>query len=305
MSKTNLYNLDLNLLLVLDAIHGEKSLTRAGEKLHLTQSAISHALARLRTHFDDRLFIREGNRMEPTPLCSALHESIDPALKQIVSSIEDRGKFDPGKSTRCFRLGISDYLCTLLLPQILSQVEAEAPGVSIHIAQPTYEQRTPMMQEGKLDIFLGTKRNYSPFIKGEYLFSDREICVVRNDHPQVGKAVREDELASLNFLAFSLSETGQGFLEEYLYRKGLGHRIKLTVQQEVTIPHLVSKSNLVGTMAERLALHFSEFLPIRTAPLPLEDTSFDICQHWHSRSETDAANNWIRGVISKAASSLL
>lgn len=305
MSITNLYNLDLNLLLVLDAIYREKNLTRTGERLHITQSAISHALARLRTHFNDQLFVREGNKMEPTSLCNALHKSIDPALEQIVKSIKDRGKFTPERSTRCFRLGISDYLCTILLPEILSIVEKEAPGVSIHISQPTYEQRAPMLQDGKLDIFLGTKRDYGPLIKTEHLFYDHEVCVVRNDHPYIKESIKEDDFPKLKFLAFSLSESGQGFLEDLLYKKGLGDRIRLIVQQEVTIPYLVSNSDLVGTMAEKLALHFSNLMPIKYFPLPIENALFDICQLWHSRNNVDPANQWMRGVILKASSTIL
>lgn len=304
MSKTNFYNLDLNLLRVLDTIHTEKSLTKAGEKLHITQSGISHALAKLRDHFDDRLFVREGNQMRPTSLCTSLVETISPSLNNISRAIDDRGVFIPEKSTRCFRLGVSDYLCTVLLPEILSIVNREAPGICINISQPTHEQRAKMLQEGRLDIFLGTERDYGPFIKCETLFRDREIGVFRADHPKIVHNLCEEDLSELDFLAFSLSESGQGFLEEFLHRKGLGHRIKLIVQQEVTIPHLVCNSDLVGAVAEKLALHFSSFMPIKYVPLPIEDTGFEICQSWHSKNDNDPANQWMRETILRASANI-
>jgi DNA-binding transcriptional LysR family regulator len=301
MSKTNLYNLDLNLLIVLDAIYNEKSLTLAGERLNITQSAISHSLAKLRDYFQDKLFLRQGNKMEPTPLCSALQESISPALLKITLSIDDRGKFVPEKSTRSFRLGMSDYLCTVLLPEIIKIVSKEAPGVCIHTSPPTHEQRLLMLREGKLDIFLGTPRNYGPAIKSQYLFSDKETCIFRENHPLIKNTLCEDDLSKLDFLAFSLSESGQGFLEELLHKKGLVHRIKMIVQQELTIPHLVCNSDLVGAVAEKLALHFSKIMPIKYLSIPIGGPEFDIYQSWHSRNDFDPANIWMRSIILRAA----
>lgn len=304
MSKTNLYNLDLNLLIVLDAIYSEKSLTLAGERLNLTQSAISHSLAKLRNYFQDKLFLRQGNKMEPTPLCSALHESISPALLKINLSIDDRGKFVPKKSTRSFRIGVSDYLCTILLPEIVKIVSKEAPGICICTAQPTHEQRGQMMRDGKLDIFLGTPRNYGPMIKSKYLFSDKETCIFRENHPLIKNTLCEGDLSRLDFIAFSLSESGQGFLEELLHKKGLGHRIKMIAQQEIAIPHLVCNSDLVGAVAEKLALHFSKIMPIKYLPIPIGGPEFEIHQSWHSRNDSDPANMWIRSVILRASKSI-
>ncbi|CCO25074.1 LysR family transcriptional regulator [Maridesulfovibrio hydrothermalis] len=304
MSKTNLPNIDLNLLVILDAVFNERSLTLAGKKLFMTQSAVSHALSKLRDHFEDHLFIRRGNSMEPTALCKMLHENISPSLKNILQSLEDRGEFNPATSKRMFCFGLSDYLCKLLLPEILIKLKKQAPGVSIRIVQPTYEQRTTMLKEGKLDVFLGCSRDSGAGVHKEKLFEDREVCIVRKDHPVKGPVMTEDELANSEFAALSLSESGLGFLEDFLYRKGVQRKIKVVVQQEIVIPSLVENSDLVGTLAERLAKMYTEDNTLRIVELPLKNTMFEVCLHWHNINDQDPAQQWIRSIIRETTDNL-
>lgn len=302
MSKTNLPNIDLNLLVILDKIYTERSLTIAGKKLFMTQSAVSHALSKLRDHFDDRLFIRQVNKMEPTPLCMTLHQNLSPCLKNIMQSIEDRGEFNPATSKRTFCLGLSDYLCKLLLPIILQELSKQAPDICIRIVQTTYEQRTAMLKSGKLDLFLGCSRDdYGAGIQKEKLFEDREVCIVRQDHSIEGPVMTEKELADSEFVALSLSESGLGFLEDFLYRKGVQRKIKIVVQQETIIPSLVENTDLVGTLAERLAHMYTREKKFRIISLPLQNTTFEVFQHWHSLNDKDPAHQWIRHIIKKAA----
>ncbi len=304
MSKTNPANLDLNLLIILDTIFSEKNLTQAGKKLFMTQSAVSHALSKLRHHFNDRLFVRQGNIMEPTPLCKKIQANISPSLKQIIHSIADSGEFQPDSSKRVFSLGLSDYLCKLLLPGILHELETKAPDISIRIIQTTYEQRIEMLQNGKLDIFLGCPRDYGGGVLKEKLFEDREVCVVRNGHPIKGKVMNEAEMANSEFAALSLSETGLGFLEDYLYRKGVQRKIKIVLQQETVIPSLVENSDLVGSIAQRLAEIYADKGRLRIVRMPLKNTDFEVFQHWHSVNDDDPAQKWMRTLIRNVAATL-
>ncbi|WP_320007758.1 LysR family transcriptional regulator [Maridesulfovibrio sp.] len=304
MSKTNLTSLDLNLLIILDTIFSEKNLTQAGKKLFMTQSAVSHALSKLRLHFNDRLFVRRGNIMEPTPLCRKIQSNISSSLKQIIHSIADSGEFQPWSSKRVFSLGLSDYLCKLLLPGILHTLESEAPDISIRIIQTTYEQRAEMLKNGKLDIFLGCQRDYGGGVLKEKLFEDREVCVVRNGHPITGTVMNESEMADSEFAALSLSETGMGFLEDYLYRKGVQRKIKVVLQQETVIPSIVENSDLVGSVAQRLAELYTGKGRLRMVKMPLENTVFEVFQHWHSVNDEDPAQKWMRMLIRNVAETL-
>lgn len=304
MSKTNLANIDLNLLVILDRIYTERSLTIAGKRLFMTQSAVSHALSKLRDHFQDRLFIRRGNSMEPTPLCTTLHASISPCIKNLLQSLDDRGDFTPETSQRTFCIGLSDYLCKLLLPGILKKLAEQAPGISLRVVQTTYEQRAEMLKNGKLDIFLGCSRDYGAGVMQEKLFDDREVCIVRKDHPLKGETMSEEEMSNCEFAALSLSESGLGFLEEFLYRKGVQRKIRIVVQQETVIPTLVENSDLVGSIAERLATMHAADSRFRIIKLPLQNTSFSVFQHWHFMSDNDSAHNWIRKIIKQTAEEL-
>ncbi|NDV26403.1 LysR family transcriptional regulator [Desulfovibrio sp. JC010] len=304
MSKNNVTKLDLNLLVILDTIFSERSLTMAGKKLFMTQSAVSHALSKLRQHFDDRLFIRRGNIMEPTPLCKTVQKNISPSLKTIIQSLADRGEFEPASSKRTFCLGLSDYLCKLLLPNILQKIDDTAPGISLRIIQTTYEQRAEMLQNGKLDVFLGCTRDYGAGVLKEKLFEDREVCVVRDGHSIQGRVMDEKEMADNEFAALSLSETGLGFLEDYLYRKGVQRRIKVVLQQETVIPAIVENSDLVGSVAQRLAEMYAREGRLRIVRMPLENTVFEVFQHWHTLNDNDPAQKWLRRIISEAAATL-
>ncbi|WP_027722239.1 LysR family transcriptional regulator [Maridesulfovibrio zosterae] len=304
MSKTNLPNIDLNLLVVLDKIFSERSLTQAGKKLFLTQSAISHALSKLRDHFDDQLFIRLGNRMEPTALCRTIHHKINPSLRSIMESLDDRGVFNPLTSKRTFCLGLSDYLCKLLLPEILQKLGEQAPGVSIRIVQTTYEQRLEMLKNDRLDLFLGCLRKVENGVKTAKLFEDHEVCIVRHDHHIKNDVMTDADLNNSKFIALSLSESGLGFLEDFLYRRRIQHNIKIVVQQETVIPSLVEYSDLIGIIAERLAQRHVATGKFRIIRLPLADTKFEIFQHWHTVHDNDYAHIWMRNLIQNVALNL-
>lgn len=297
-------DLDLNLLAVFEAIYAERGLTRAGQRLHLTQSAVSHALSRLRAHFCDKLFVRRGNRMEPTPMAQRLADNLLPGLKLVQNALNDRGEFSPASSHRTFVLAMTDYTSVVLLPPLLAHLNRHAPGIRLRIMQTNFEERTQLMREGAIDLVLGCEHPYGHDISSSVLFSDREVCVVRKGHPLTQQEMTLERFLEAESIALSLSQTGEGFVEEYLVQKGLRRNVMLTVQQELTIPVLVSTTDFVGTMAERIAREFVRRLPIRLLPVPLPRPEFDILQHWHASRKDDPAHAWLRGIMSDVASSL-
>lgn len=296
--------LDLNLLAVFEAVYAERSLTRAGQRLHLSQSAASHALSRLRDHFDDRLFVRRGNRMEPTPLAERLAANLLPGLKLVKNALNDRGAFAPAKSRRTFVLAMTDYTSVVMLPPLLAHLKEHAPGIRLRIMQTNFEERTKLLRDGTIDMVLGCEHNYGSDVHCETLFQDREVCVVRKGHPLTRGELTLERFLSAESIALSLSQTGEGFVEEYLVQKGLRRNVMLTVQQELTIPVLTATTDLVGTMAERIARGFMGKLPIRLLPVPLPRTRFDILQHWHASRGDDDAHVWLRGALRKVSASL-
>ena len=182
----NLANFDLNLLLVFHAIYSENSLTRAGRRMGLSQPAISHSLSRLRLAFDNPLFIRKGRRMEPTPL--ARH--IDPAIRKMIElaqkTIAEPNTFNPRESQRTFHVGMQDYPMMVVLPKLLDLLDTEGARIGIRVYDLNMEERRFALEEGRLELVIGCRQEYDSHIHRQHLFDDREVCIMRRDHPEGG-----------------------------------------------------------------------------------------------------------------------
>lgn len=295
---------DLNLLAVFAAIYRKRNLTLAGEDLNLSQSAMSHALGRLRSQFNDPLFIRQGNSMEPTPLAENLATGILPGLEMVGGAIRDKGTFQPATTRRTFRLGMNDYGGAIVLPLLTEHIRRAAPNVALHIVHSTHEERQQMLKEGALDAVMGCYLIEGKHICSAELFRDREACVVRHDHPLATGALEPSRFQDMPFIALSLSVSGKNVLDRVLEKTGFKLNPVVTIQQELAVPELVRTTGLAGTMAERLArrtIHGNE-LCIR--PLPFADAEFSPRLFWHTSRDTEPGQRWLRGCLFEAAASL-
>ncbi len=296
----NLAEFDLNLLVIFDAVYKEKNLTRAGQRLNLSQPAISHALNRLRAAFDDPLFIRHGYRMEPTPLTEELKENIKKVLDLTERTLEDRGNFDPYRSTRTFHIGIQDYPMIVVLPRLIKSLREEAPNIKIRTFHLSMEERKTALEDGKLDMVIGIKQDFGSSIFQQYLFKDREVCIMRKDHPLAKAKMSLEQYLSGEFIGLSVSDVKQARIDRKLSEMGHKRDIKLTVENEIAIPQLVSQSNYLAIIAELVAGEFLDWLPIKAVPLPIDIDTFDINQYWHVRYQKDPGHSWLRQAIKKA-----
>jgi LysR family transcriptional regulator, nod-box dependent transcriptional activator len=296
----NLTDFDLNLLVIFDAIYKEKNLTRAGQRLNLSQPAISHALNRLRGAFDDPLFIRHGYCMEPTPLTEELKENIKKVLALTERTLEDRGSFDPYRSTRTFYIGIQDYPMMAVLPRLVKPLQEEAPNIKIRTFHLNIEERKTALEDGKLDMVIGIKQDFGSSIFQQYLFKDREVCILREDHPLADSEISLEQYLDAEFIGLSVSDIKQARIDRKLSEMGYKRDIKLTVENEIAIPQIVSQSNYLANVAELIAGEFLPWLPIKALPLPIEIDSFDINQYWHVRYQKDPGHTWLRQTIKKS-----
>ena len=176
-------NFDLNLVRVFVAIYQEKSLTRTGERLNLTQSAISHALSRLRSALGDRLFERRGARMLPTAMARDVFPGLESGLRRMEAVLADGGRFDPAVSRRIFRLGMNDYSTSILLPRLMARLRREAPGLRLRIRQTTLEERQAFLMDGTVELLTGCDQDLGPGVARDRLFMDRDVVVVPEGHP--------------------------------------------------------------------------------------------------------------------------
>ncbi|MBU2515863.1 LysR family transcriptional regulator [bacterium] len=298
----NLADFDLNLLVVFDAIYKEKNLTRAGQRLNLSQPAISHALNRLRNAFDDPLFVRHGYQMEPTPLTEELKENIKKVLELTERTLEDRGSFDPYRSTRTFYIGMQDYPMIVVLPRLIQTLNESAPNVNIRTFHMSIEGRKTALEDGKLDMVIGIRQDFGSSIFQQYLFKDNEVCIFRRDHPTIKEELTLEQYLQAEFIGLSISDIKQARIDRRLKEMGYKRKTRLTVENEVTIPQLVSRSDYLANIARLVANEYLPWLPIKALPLPIELEELEFFQYWHDRHQKDPGHNWLRQTIKKVCS---
>lgn len=289
--------LDLNLLVVLEAIHAEGSLTRAAQRLHLSQPALSHALARLREALDDPLFLRQGNRMVPTPRTQRLMGPLHEALGLIGEAVQEGARFDPATSRQEFRLGLRDVFEATTLPALLGQVAREAPGVRLASVRADRRELEADLADGRLDIALDVLLPLAPDgdIRREPLSHDRLMVVARRGHPAVkrGRISLEAYLAAGHLLVSS-RRRGPGFEDQELARLGHERQVVLRCQHYFAACRVVESTDHLLTMPAQYAALANAGLANVLLEMPVELPPMDVYLYWHESRENDPANRWLR-----------
>ena len=289
-----LRNIDLNLLVVLDALLTEKHVTRTGARLHLSQPAISHSLSKLRVLLDDPILIRQGSEV----VLSALAQNLQAPLKEILSQIEILlGKsidFVPANSHRTFRLAMSDYGAAIVLPKLLRQLRAEAPNTTLVVTQDSRHGMLEQIAQGKIDLALGVFPNLSADISSEVLFEETFSCLLdRSTLPANGQLDLDNYLLRPH-IPVSVDGCSNGEIDRLLRDEGLQRRIAVSVPHWRTAPSMISNTDLILTVATRTldnALLDEELVSL-SPPLPIPP--FPFVQLWHNRFGEDPAHRWLR-----------
>lgn len=304
MNQTNLSKFDLNLLVIFDAIYREKNLTRAGQRLNLTQPAISHALNRLRSAFDDRLFIRHGHQMAPTSLADDLNRNIKQILDLADRTLGERGAFNPESSHRQFNIGIQDYPMLVVLPKLMKTIKPLAPRIGIRIYNFNMEARKAALEDGKVELVLGIKQSFNSNIYQQYLFKDKLVCILRKDHPHIGNTLTLTQYLAAEHIALAVSDYGEETIDRVLKKTGQHRNIRYTVEQETAIPRLVSTTDYLANVAESVAKEYIKWLPIKIRPVPEMQHQFELYQFWHIRNHMDPAHEWLRKTVKTVCENL-
>ncbi len=288
-----LNRLDLNLLHVFDTIYREGSLTRAAKALHLTQPAVSHSLSRLRDHFDDPLFTRQGNQMIPTPLARRFLESMRPGLNQIQGAVNQFHAFDPATQRKTYSLGLRDILESTFLPQLMERLMPypELEVVSQRVARRDMETQ---LAAGKLDFAVDVLLPVSNQTSHQLLRQDRLVVVARSDHPLTkGPLKMEDYLAAKHVLVSSRTE-GPGIEDFELSRLGVQRDIRLRCQHYFAACRVAEGTDLLLTMPETYARILTERANLTLMDPPAQLPSIDVHLYWHKAYEKEPALIWFR-----------
>lgn len=292
--------LDLNLLVALDALLTERSITKAAERLNLSPSATSNALARLREYFDDELLVQVGRRMEPTPRAEGLHEAVRDVLVRVDSTIAMQPAFDPTRTDRAFRIFVSDYTQMVFAPHLLALASQERCSARFDfLPQVTNPQRS--LERGEADLLIIPRGFLSPDHPEEVLYTEEFVCVVWRDGPLArGELSFERYLAAGHVLMQPPGGAGDSFEAWFVKRYGVTRRVAVTSYGFASLPALVVGTDLIATVHARLARVLSAAWPIeiRTPPLPI--TAMEQGVQWHKYRSQDPGLVWLRGLLRRA-----
>jgi DNA-binding transcriptional LysR family regulator len=296
MSEMNA-GLDLNLLRVFLAIWDLRSLTAAGERLGLTQPAISHALRRLRDRFDDPLFVRATNRMLPTEAAVRLHEPLDRAFGIINRAIQERVAFDPKVTQRVFRVAMSDVSEVRHLPRLMAQLVRVAPLARLDVVPLAVDSIVGAMRAGEVDLAIGYLRNLDGECVSKPLFDDNFVCMVRRDHPMGRSRLTKDNFVDLRYIHAGTSAPGHQMIEQWLAETGVKRQIAVRLGHFTVAPDIVRDTDLAVIFPEILARQLNGAKAFRLLKLPFDLPPVQIMVHTHSRFASDMGINWLRDTL--------
>jgi DNA-binding transcriptional LysR family regulator len=287
---------DLNLLLAFDALWTERHVTRAARRVGLTQSAMSHALGRLRAQFEDPLFQRTPRGLSPTARAHALAPSVTEALAIVRRAVESQTRFSPAALRRTFTIGTSDYGELALLPRLLVRLLREAPEVRL-VVRPAVGLGERDLLSGAHDLVLGVGRPEGDGVRGEVLFSDSLVTLLRAGHPAAKKPLTLARFAALPHVLVSPQGAGEATVDVALRERGLSRRLVLRIPHFLSAPLVVAESDAVITLPARVARAVAgqHRFVTRKPPLPLPGFSFS--QFWHARNDDDPAHAWLRELV--------
>ena len=297
--------LDLNLLTALRALLAEKSVTRAGEVVHVTQSAMSGILGRLRDYFGDPLIVPVGRKMELTPLAERLVEPVNDVLLRIDATIATRPEFDPEVSHRRFSIIASDYLIHVLLADVLRRIHVESPGVSVEFRGPS-ELATAELEAGEVDFVVSPESLGTSEQSGAALFEDSYMILADIDNPEVGDSISIEQYLGMRHVAFQNGVHGLPHFETWLAnRYGEERTVDVVVNSFLLLPRLVVGTARIATMHTRLANQLANQV-VGPLPLRLVRPEFEIPKlvevlQWHKYRDMDPASIWLRTHIIEAA----
>jgi DNA-binding transcriptional LysR family regulator len=291
---------DLNLLVVFDALLRLRSVTRTAEALGMSQPAMSLALSKLRTVFGDPLFVRGSRGVSPTPRAEQLAVPVRRVLDQIKNDVLRQPSFDPARTDRTFTFNMADVGELVFLPRLYAHLRAVAPGANIRTVSTPPAQLAEAMQSGEVDLAVG----YFPGLQGaaiyqQRLFGHSFVCILRKDHPLSGAQITKKQFLEAQHAVVHQEGKSHELFEEALAAQGLARRVVLSIPHFLAIPLVIAESDLIVTVPYAIGVSFAKMANLKLARPPIEVGPAEVKQHWHARFHHDQVNQWIRGVVAE------
>lgn len=294
----NLTNVDLNLLVALEALLRERNVTRAGRLVGLSQPAMSATLARLRALFDDPLLARVGREYRLTPRANELVEPLRSALEAVERTLQRSAPFDPATAKRRFRIAVSDHLMVVVLPPLIEHLRQVAPGIQLHLRQVTPEISKDLNAR-RVDLSLQPS-GLLPDVATQDLFVDRWVCAVWRGNQTVKQRITIEQLASLPHVSFAGGRTSlaERYLQPHLSQP---LQVSVTTQSFTSLPFLIRGTQMITLVQHTLGACLQHEAEVRLLEPPVPITRLMIAMCWSPSCTADPAHTWLRQTVADIA----
>lgn len=287
---------DLNFLNLIDALYQERSVSRAAERLDLTQPAVSHALNRMRRRFGDELFVRSGAGMSPTPIGERIARGAHRALELIQADIWDGPTFNPAISDRTFVVGMTDMGGTVILPRVIKALFVDSPMLKIKPVAVRPAEVGDLLESGVIDLAWGFFGNLSDKLYQQTLFRRSLTGIIRKGKRGRKKMDYETFVSTPHVVASATTQTND-LLQQKVIEQGQRLRIAMEVPYLLAIPGIIAETEYIATVPDELAALFLRLAEIEVFELPLPIPDIAVKQYWHARYNGDAGHQWFRKMV--------
>ncbi|MCW8864441.1 MAG: LysR family transcriptional regulator [Colwellia sp.] len=293
--------IDLNLFTVFDAIYRERNITAAAKSLNLSQPAVSHALARLRDNFADPLFIRQGNKMQPTPIAKNVITDVQEALNQLQVTLAQSKQFDAKDSKKHCAISLHSSLEALYLPSLIKRFAEQAPNMRLTCTSVRRIELEHKLASGDIDLAMDVLLPVNDNIKHTSLANDELVVVAAKNHTLFEQSLDLNRYLAHNHVLVSSRFSGPGLEDFELGRLGLQRKVALRCQHFFSAGRVVANSDMLLTLPKSTATLLSQALSVNIYPLPVELPSIAIHIYWHENVDKDPANRWLRNKVLMAS----
>ncbi|MGP1717512.1 MAG: LysR substrate-binding domain-containing protein [Methylophilus sp.] len=295
---------DLNLLRVFLALMEERSVTRAADRLGITQPALSNSLNRLRDILHDPLFIRERYGMQPTPKAEELAPVIMEAIGQLDGVVFGQQAFDPMQSNMLVTIAPNSYVEYVLIPAVVARLQALAPGIKLRITPYGNDLAETGVISGTTSLVMGRFVDPPDNLVVQHLMDDSLACVVRTDHPDIGDSMTKSQYETMKHVNVMPPGKMRAGLFQALDRHGLKREVAVSVTHFLSVPEVIATTDYCTTLPSQICRRLLGDTRLKILPTPVDLGTFPIDMAWHVRYRHDPAHRWLRAMIEEVARSL-
>lgn len=294
--------LDLNLLVALDALIAERNVTRAGERIHMSQSGMSSAVARLRQYFDDELFVLVGRDLQPTALAETLEMPVRRILQDMENNIINRPKFDPERDSRCYSISASELTTVVLMPEVIRKLAQKAPNIRLDLST---IRGTEAFEKGDIDLMIMPRQFILDGHPYDEIYQESYKCICWEGNTLVGDELSFDDYQTLGHVAVTYGKnTTPAFDGWFMNNYGIFRRVEITTTNLLAPPALIIGTQRIATVHDRLATMMSKSMPIRVLNLPMDIPVLTQTMQYHCNRKDDAGLTWLRKFIAEVAATI-